>query len=104
MEVGRAGEIRIGVHRHVDAALVDEREQLVSAAPVDREAEVRMREMQRYLGTSRNCDRIGVCLERVQPVVAMVRTVEAPALANRLEERDDLVVVGGHAERGCTYT
>ncbi len=80
-------------------ALVDEREEVVGPAAVDREPEVRVRQVQRHLAAASDLDRVGVRLERVRAVVAVVRAVEPLALAYRLEQRDDLVVVGVHPRR-----
>ena len=102
MQVGGAGEVRIGVERDLDpvvARLVDHREQLGCAALVDLVAEVRMREVQRHARAARDLDAVGVGLQRALPVVAVVRRVVAAVLADDLEQRDDLVVVGVHPRR-----
>ena len=58
-----------------------------------------MREVERDAGAARDLDAVRVRLERAAAVVAVVRRVEAAVLADDLEERDELVVVGVHPGR-----
>ena len=79
MEVGCARQVGVGVHLDVDAVVagrVDQGEQLARAPAVAGEAEVGVREVQRGARAARDLDRVRVALDRVQPVVAVVRAVE----------------------------
>ncbi len=101
VQVRGTREIGIRVERDVDSVVtrpVDQREQLARAPAIAGEAEMRVREVQRHAGAARDLDRVGVALDRVQAVIAVVRAVVGAA-AQLPAQLDQLVVRRVHARR-----
>ena len=102
MQVRIAGEVRVGVEGDVNtarASRIDDGQQLGRTSLVVWKAKVRMRKMERNRRGLSGGDRLGVRLDRVRAVVAMVGRVERARATQHATERDHLALVGEHSGR-----